>query len=51
MSQCRPSNTGLSNHQMIFCTRKTKKEVSIGKFLLDHLKSIQLMSMKKLWVK
>ena len=25
MSQCRPTNTGLSDHQTIFCTRKTKK--------------------------
>ena len=53
IAQCGLINLGLSDHQMIFCKRKTKKEkVGVHKqFFLGHLKSIQLMSMKRLYVK
>ena len=53
ISQCGLINIGLSDHQMIFCTRKIKKEKvgSQKKFHLDLLNTIQQMSRKGLWVK
>ena len=53
IAQCGLINLRLSDHQTIFCIRKTKTEkVGVHKqFLLGHLKSIQLMSMKRLYVK
>ena len=53
IAQCRLINLGLSDHQVMFCTRKTKTEkVGVHKqLLLGHLKGIQLMSMKRLYVK
>ena len=52
IAQCKLINVGLSDHQMIFCIRKTKKEkVGIHKQSpFRSFKKFQLRSMKRFWV-
>ena len=43
ITECGLINIGLSDHQMIFCTRKIKKQkqVATNKFHLDIFKTVQ----------